>query len=127
MEEVHALLTLLYVLETESKELWDWLLLPEVWCFQSFVMDFMIFRNSVQGFKSLDDDTTILEVNNKLSTVLVDLDKHCNYSVRVTAMTSIGTGPWSESVTCITAEDGKGLLKLHIPALQVTMPLVVLR
>ncbi|XP_021928600.1 Down syndrome cell adhesion molecule-like protein Dscam2 isoform X2 [Zootermopsis nevadensis] len=57
------------------------------------------------GFKSLDDDTIILEVNNKLSTVLVDMDKYCNYSVRVTAMTSIGTGPWSESVTCITAED----------------------
>lgn len=78
----------------------------------------MIFHNFFQGFKFLDDVTIILEVNNKLSTVLVDMDKYCNYSVRVTAMTSIGTGPWSESVTCITAEDGKSLLKLHFPAVQ---------
>jgi len=49
-----------------------------------------------------------------LSTVLVDLDKYCNYSVQVTAMTSVGTGPWSESITCLTAEDGKGLLELKV-------------
>jgi hypothetical protein len=85
------------------------------------------FRISVVGFNSLDDDNTILEVKNKLSTVLEDLDKYCNYSVRVTAMTSVGTGPWSESVTCITAEDGKSLLILHILALKITMLLMVLR
>jgi hypothetical protein len=84
-------------------------------------MYFMIFYNSVQGFKSLHDDTTVLEVNNKLSAVLVDLDKYCNYSVRVMAMTSVGTGPWSESVICITAEDGKLLFKWYITALQVMM------
>ncbi|XP_069693342.1 cell adhesion molecule Dscam2-like [Periplaneta americana] len=56
------------------------------------------------GFKSADDVTATLEVN-KLSTILVDLDKYCNYSVRVTAMTSVGIGPWSESTVCLTAED----------------------
>jgi hypothetical protein len=71
-------------------------------------MSFMIFYNSIQGFKSTDDYTTTLKVN-KLSTILVDLDKYCNYSIRMTAMTSVGIGPWSEPVTCHTAEDGKAL------------------
>ena len=55
----------------------------------------------------MDDDTTILEVN-EMSTVLMNLDKYCKYSVQVTAMTSVGDGPWSEAIMCHTAEDGKG-------------------
>jgi len=43
-----------------------------------------------------------------MSTILMNLDKYCNYSVRVTAMTSVGEGPWSEAIMCHTAEDGKG-------------------
>jgi hypothetical protein len=77
-------------------------------------MGFVIFHNSVQGVKSADDYTITLEVN-KLSTILVDLDKYCNYSIHMAAMTSVGIGPWSEPVACHTAEDGKGLLKRYIP------------
>jgi len=43
-----------------------------------------------------------------MSTILMNLDKYCNYSVRVMAMTSVGDGPWSEAIMCHTAEDGKG-------------------
>jgi hypothetical protein len=73
-------------------------------------MGFVMFHNSVQGVKSTDDHTITLEVN-KLSTILVDLDKYCNYSINMAAMTSVGIGPWSEPVTCRTAEDGKALLE----------------
>jgi hypothetical protein len=67
----------------------------------------MIFPNFIEGFKSADDETTILEVN-EVSTILMNLHKYCKYSVRVTAMTSVGVGPWSEAIMCHTAEDGKG-------------------
>ena len=56
--------------------------------------------------KSPEDDTATLEVN-KLSTILVDLEKYFNYTLQVAAKTSIGIGPWSESISCLTAEDGK--------------------
>jgi hypothetical protein len=81
--------------------------LPAVLFFQLFVMVFIVFRNPVEGFQAADDDATILEVN-EVSTVLMNLDKYCNYSVQVTAMTSVGIGPWSEAIICHTAEDGKG-------------------
>ncbi|PSN46435.1 hypothetical protein C0J52_15119, partial [Blattella germanica] len=61
-------------------------------------------RDPMSGLKSPEDDSATLEVN-KLSAVLMDLEKYCNYTVRVTAMTSIGIGPWSESISCLTAED----------------------
>ncbi|PNF21232.1 hypothetical protein B7P43_G04189 [Cryptotermes secundus] len=61
-------------------------------------------NNDNNSVKSADDYTITLEVN-KLSTILVDLDKYCNYSIHMAAMTSVGIGPWSEAVTCNTAED----------------------
>jgi hypothetical protein len=43
-----------------------------------------------------------------MSTILLNLDKYCNYSVQVRAVTSVGGGPWNEAIMCHTADDGKG-------------------